>query len=100
MFDLNVLGIFFSEVNIFHYRTQKWNLQIYKLKTLLVLNVNFGFQQTDVITSFIHFIENHFSFALQLWTHRPASVPLRAGVVFLSNKLSGASYSLYWDYFL
>lgn len=52
---------FFSEVNIFHYRTQKWNLQIYKLKTL-VLNVNFGFQQTDVITSFIHFIENHFTF--------------------------------------
>lgn len=61
-FDLNVVGIFFSEVNIFHYRTQKWNLQIYKLKTLLVLNVNFGFQQTDVITSFIHFIENHFTF--------------------------------------
>lgn len=38
------------------------HLQIYKLKTLLVLNVNFGFQQTDVITSFIHFIENHFTF--------------------------------------
>lgn len=61
-FDLKCFKDFFSEVNIFHYRTQKWNLQIYKLKTLLVLSVNFGFQQTDVITSFIHFIENHFSF--------------------------------------
>lgn len=101
-FDLNVVGIFFFWSEHFSLQDSKVKPSDIQVKNSSCSKCKFWVptNRRDHIFYSFYWESLHFSFALQLWTHRPASVPLWAGVVFLSNKLSGASYSLYWDYFL